>query len=160
MRSPPPVCLSWFATAPDAATRVWWAVQAGLYALTGAAVAAWAAYIAWDVWAPVGLIPAWDAHRVAGAAAIICAACGGAWGWWLAQVQARRQGELQLAWTGEFWQFQGVQVPAPRVMLDLGPWMLLLIGGQWVSLSKGLAQESWQPLRAAIYSRAHSLPNP
>lgn len=160
MRSPPPVSLTWLATAPDTATRVWWVVQAGLYALTGAAVAAWAAYIAWDVWAPGVLIPGWDAHRVAGVAALTSAACGGAWGWWSTKEQARRQGELQLAWTGEVWQFQGEAVSAPRVMLDLGPWMLLLIGGQWVSLSKGLAQESWQRLRAAIYSRAHSSPNP
>jgi len=156
MRSPPPVSVTWAPASDDVTTRLWWAVQALIYGLTGGVVSAWTAYIAWDTWVPSGSIAAWDAHRAAVLAAVVCASCGLAWGWWLAGTHARRQGLLHLAWTGAFWQFHGLEVPAPRVMLDLGPWMLLQVGGQWVSLSKGLAREAWHPLRAAIYSRAQS----
>lgn len=161
MRAPPPVELTWSALAPDALVRAWWWVQGLIYGAAGAAVAAWGAYAAWHAlqsWVPSQGWVAWDAHRVAGLAALACGAGGMAWGWWQAKMEARRQGLLHLAWTGHEWQFQGQVVAPPRVMLDLGSWMLLKVGektgGQWLSLSRGLAKGCWQPLRAAIYSRA------
>jgi hypothetical protein len=74
-----------------------------------------------------------------------------AWAWsWRAQAPG------DLVWDGQRWQWGDAPGDA-KVMIDLGPWMLLRFqpsdgGRQWIAASRRSASGSWPALRAALYS--------
>jgi hypothetical protein len=120
-------------------------VQSLLHAAAAGALGAWLAR-----WLDAGL---------AGMVAALAFAAAAAWaGWRWSSAPACR-----IVWTGAQWTTScadaaPMESDPPRVMLDLGRWMLLRIrpvaGGRhlWVGLSEGDAGASWQPFRAAVYS--------
>jgi hypothetical protein len=105
----------------------------------------------------------WVAHGldagVTGTAVALAVTGLAAWaGWRWSAAPVRR-----ISWTGAQWTVSSADAAPvaslpPRVMLDLGTWMLLGIrpvdGGRhvWIGLSKGDAGASWQAFRAAVYS--------
>ena len=101
----------------------------------------------------------WLGAGVAGTAGALAVTGLAAWaGWRWSTAPVRR-----ISWSGAQWTVSCAEAAPlasepPRVMLDLGPWMLLCIrpvdGGRrlWVGLSRGDAGASWQAFRAAVYS--------
>jgi hypothetical protein len=122
----------------------WLWLQAGLPALTAAAVTFW--ILGWaeasTPWAAVGAI---------------CA--GTAVGW-----MARRESPpVVLAWDGDRWTADG-GAGALEVAIDLGVWLLLRLrpeaGGpaRWIAVSAGEAGAALHGLRAAAYARSTDAP--
>lgn len=138
MRAPP----AFEVTLHDA--PAWRVVQAVLWALAGGALGAWLATRldaspAGGVVLPAGLA----------ASALACAI-----GWGLGRPQ-----QAQLRWSGQRWELlhQGVwAAAAPRVMIDLGDWLLLRVKtraapARWIGASQASIGPSGQLLRAALY---------
>jgi hypothetical protein len=122
-------------------------VQSLLHAAAAAAFGHWLA----RRWLDAGLVAA-----VWGTLAFAALAAWAGWRWSAAPA-------CRIAWTGAQWTTScadavPVESAPPRVMLDLGPWLLLSIrpvaGGRrlWVGLSRADAGASWRPFRAAVYS--------
>jgi hypothetical protein len=144
MRTPPPVSID------DVSARNGWrGVQAALYALGAAALAAWAGgHLHWEP-------SAWAIALSGGLAA-------GAIGWALSRAPAAR-----LRWTGAQWLLRvaddhELPVMPPAVMLDSGAWMLLRCSGgdagsRWLAVSRSAAGAEWPHFRAAVYSAAPGL---
>ncbi len=143
MHAAPPVRMS---LAPDRA----WHGAIGLCAgAAGANLAAWSA-----LQAQVAL-PMVVATTLAAAAAASLSAL-----WWV----RRDATSGVLAWDGGAWQWSPDAVASlavePRVMIDLGPWLLLRIAptgparpALWRVASRRHAGASWSQWRAALYAR-------
>ena len=138
MRAPPPL------TVDIPPSRGWQAVQAGLWALAGAALAAWAAGHAGVFGGP----GAWGA--VALGTGLV-----GTLGWRLARAEP-----VRLSWTGERWvaacppdaPFEPVR---PVVTFDLGGGLLLRLEGEakavrWVAATRSRLVGDWAALRATL----------
>jgi hypothetical protein len=117
-----------------------------LYGVAVAALAAWLASPAG--WTDGGL-----------ALALLPGAAVGIVAWFLCVQPLAR-----LRWSGAQWLWQArggaeTSVPAPAVMIDLGPWMLLRVrppgaGAEWRAATRRQAPPAWSPFRAAVYSTA------
>jgi hypothetical protein len=139
MRAAPAVQVS---IGPD---RLWSALSLGLGASAGASLAAWAAQ-----W-----LQSPDAWTFASAAigGLLVAALA----WHFAGPAPGR-----LGWDGERWWWQPADAPQQegdvRLMMDVGPWMLLRFEpnrgvGSWLPMSRRGAGAAWHALRIAVYSR-------
>jgi hypothetical protein len=140
VRTPPPVSID---LPPE---RGWCGFQAALHGVAATALVAWLASHAG--WADGG----WTLALPLGATVATLL--------WIPFVQPparlRRSGAQ---WT---WQARGgpeITVPAPAVMMDLGPWMLLRVrppgaGAEWRAATRRQTPADWLPFRAAVYSTA------
>ncbi len=144
MHAAPPVRMS---LVPD---RAWHGAVALCAAAAGANLAGW---VALQVQSPDPI--AFSTTLLAGIAAALTAS------WWL-----RRDATTGvLTWDGGVWQWAaGAAAPfavEPRVMIDLGPWLLLRIAPTeparrrvaWRVASRRCAGASWPQWRAALYAR-------
>jgi hypothetical protein len=110
----------------------WRAAVALLCAATAAALAAWWAAALWAV-----------------AAAVLAGA---------ASLALTRRPPLALSWDGERWQAGsgGDASVTPRVMLDLGDFLLLRLDcvgrADWLPVQRSGLDGSWHALRCALYS--------
>lgn len=103
--------------------------------------------------ASAGMRAGWPAP--AAAACAMLGALVGAWaaGRWLAPPYVGT-----LSWDGKTWAWQGAGESAPqpvaevRVVIDLGPWMLLRLRSpaRWLPLAEHRAGAAWHALRAAV----------
>jgi hypothetical protein len=113
-----------------------------LHGLAAAALVAW-------------LLPAGPA-----ATGVLAAAAG-----LLAAAAAGRRGSgpaaPRLGFDGRAWRVDGQPASPPRIVLDLGGWMLLHLGRRcWAPVSVAGAGAPWPALRAALYSSPPPLDRP
>jgi len=144
MQAAPPVRMG---LAPD---RVWQGAVAVCAAVAGANLAAW---LSLQAQCPPAMVLA---------AALLTA---GASSWLALWYERRRAAVGVLDWDGGQWQwaaFGGAPVAGQvRVMIDLGPWVLLRLAPTqeaqpaiWSAVSRRAAGASWPQWRAALYARA------
>lgn len=117
--------------------RAWRLLQGSVFALAAASIGAWLA-----AWA--GLQAAMT-FAAAGLAALVAAALA---------VVCMRSHPRQLQWDGAGWELDG-QAAAPRLMLDLGHFLLLRLqlpyrAVRWLGVSRREAGPAWHGLRVAL----------
>lgn len=121
--------------------RAWGLVQAWLFALTAAVLAAWLLALA--------QLPGWGQALAAGTVAVLV---------WLAAARHRSAPAPTLAWDGQVWLLDGEPAQV-RLSLDARSLLLLQLrlaaGGQrWLGIAKGEAGPAWHGLRVALYAHA------
>lgn len=145
MRAPAPV------QHPVASGGLWWAAWQGLALVSAAAVLAWLAN-AWQQGEPL-----WSLGLVAGLTA-------GLLFWSLTGLRALQAWQA-LVWDGQNWHLRSRTgqcfTGRVRVVLDLGPWMLLhwqaeagqAGGSLHLPLARVDGPQGWQRLRQAVHAR-------
>lgn len=142
MRAAPAVSLS--VRVPSA----WGVVDAGLHAVAAAALAGWA----------VGHAGGSGKTAVLAASMAVVGVV-----WWIWRRDGRRAA-TGLAWDGQCWHLDDGQsnvpvVGSPRVVIDLGHWILLRLqidggGKRWLALSFEAAGTAWPALRRALHAES------
>lgn len=119
----------------------------------------WAAALAASLF---WLLQGWGVDQLEVARApVLAVVVGVAWGAWRHAGVPRGR----LEWSGQEWSWRLLALPeqpaqpcAPRVMIDLGSWMLLRLGvlhagagPDWVAVSRPQVGAAWHGLRVALY---------